>query len=123
LVIDTSDLAADPAQQMSRVTEFLGLDQFPFAELDRVHNPGAARVADHPFVAAIRRRRRLADLARRLVPDRARKRIRSMLGRPVRARSHLSEPARRRVAALLQDDMRRLRDEYGVDIGKWHIDT
>jgi hypothetical protein len=80
------------------------------ANRDRIANPYVVRLARHPAG------RRLAGV----VPNGLRQRIPRMLGLTRRTENlHLPESAKARVHEELRADMLRLRERYGVDVGRW----
>lgn len=109
LVLDFDDLAAEPRAATARVYDFLDLSERHFPKHYKIRNP-TRRTERRSFA---RLRGWLASRSRR-----ARDKGVDALGSQP-ARTPLTDAQREYVHAELAADMRRLRDEYAVDVGKW----
>jgi|AntDeeMinimDraft_5_1070356.scaffolds.fasta_scaffold09002_1 hypothetical protein len=108
LVLDFDDLVAEPHAVVARVYNFLRLSDHHFPKRYKVRNP--TRRAQGPIARlrgwlAARPRRAQGSTAGELEAH--------------TARVPLTDAQRDHVHAQLAPDMRRLRDEYEVDVAKW----
>ena len=118
-------LKADPKGTMEGVYDFLGLDSGAAEEELPVSNPASAKARAHPLWRAAMRIRPLMALARGLLPEAMREKLKSRFRRQVKAegRFHLTPAEEAALTTIYASDLARLRDVYGIDTGTlWEID-
>lgn len=104
-----------PEKVLDRVSEFLEIDPFVFLGTDQPHNP-SRDYAPHPLWARLMRKRSFTRTVTRILPATIRDRLRKIGSRPLDSRFHLSAEEESKILAELLPDLRRLQDEYGVDV-------
>lgn len=116
LVLDFVQLKTDPKRVLLKVYNFLGIDRTLIPDTFERENPTRAR---NIWEAIYERLVRAAGI-NRYVPEpvkRAGRKISSDT-KPLKKIS-LTESERERIFHLLEEDMLKLKYEYGVDTGKW----
>jgi hypothetical protein len=107
---------AEPDRVLAKMARHLGVDgDHPFERPGENHNPTRA---DHPLWHALARAPG-ARWAAGLVPDGAKRTFRRALSREVSGAYRLSPLQREQALETLAPGIRRLREEYGFDVGRW----
>ena len=124
-LLTMEELVADPAGELRKVCDFLGIDaSFGFPLGMHANQAVGKRAFDHPLWRRLRDMPVLKGVSRALVPVALRQRLRYMLSIKVEARGRFDlRPAEEAdLLKTLATDLRRLRDRYGVDIERiWDI--
>lgn len=115
------ELRDTPEKVLDRVCSFLEIEPFDFTTTQRVHNP-SRDYAPHPLWARLMRKRSFKRAVTQLIPAAVRNRLRKIGSRPLETRFHLSAAEEAAILDELRPDLRRLKDDYGVDVeGVWGI--
>lgn len=123
LLLLFEDLKDEPQQVLSKVVRFLGLDgNVVLREAGKVYNARNARRKPRGALRLLKRMPVWGRMAR-VMPGPLRVLLRDVATTRVPdARGRLEDRQRDEVLALLRDDLRKLRDDYGVDISRWDLD-
>ena len=115
LIVTFERLMRDQSGVMAEVWSFLGLD--PVAPRATHSNRASGTIAPPSYWQALNAMPVLAKLAKALVPLEVRRSVKARLSReiPVPGRFRLTDKERQEIAALLQEDLERLRTRYAVD--------
>lgn len=111
------ELRSDPRATLAAVWRFLGLaDPGPTGKII-AQNVSSNRTELHPAWSRITQNRHLLGAVKALLPQATRERLKSLFRRKVTAqgRFSLSDEESTALAILLDDEMARLRQDYGVD--------
>ena len=114
LVMRLGQLKEDPHAVVERVLEFLDLPTDIDLDTGRRHNSSREKTVDRGVWRVLNKTGPLEEAVSNLLPTGARR----ALGESVE-RQELSDNEREYVAEELADDMKRLREEYGVDTDAW----
>ncbi len=120
LLLDFGELKVSPEKVLRRVYSFLELDDCTFPESYDIKNKTASSTKwDLAYKRSVR-----AVGINRIVPEPLKKILRRIHSKtePI-PRRLLNGEERERVKDILEGDMIKLRDEYGVDTGKWGFGT
>ncbi|MCP5367250.1 MAG: sulfotransferase domain-containing protein [Hyphomicrobiales bacterium] len=115
LVLDFADLAADPRAVVGRACAFLGLSDPPERESYDVQNRAQSRRS----LTTVLRRHNMNRTLRAIpqpVMDAANELVHRV--RPLK-KKRLSTAQRDQVFTALAPDMKRLSEEYGIDVSRW----
>jgi len=121
LLLLHEDLREQPQVVVRRTCEFLEIDpEYSFQGLGKSHGTGDRTVLPSWYTRirswpAVKRLSGLIPRKRWI----ARQVMRANVAQPLR----LSEEVRSSIAEQLRDDVRRLRDDYGVDVSGWSIEV
>ncbi|MDJ0702678.1 MAG: sulfotransferase domain-containing protein [Leptolyngbyaceae cyanobacterium MO_188.B28] len=123
LLLNFEELKLEPHGLLKRVCEFLDIDQdFEFQGLDQVHNANRQRIADERLWRSLRQIKQLRLLANRL-SSQQKKAIYGLFGRKLKGNTKLTPEQRGFILQELKEDLRRLKVEYGFDVGSWGIEV
>ncbi len=125
LLVLFEDLKDAPAATLDHVCRFCGIDDsYDYCGLDLAHNTNSGRRPGELGQILYRARRWLPfwhSLSRHISPT-ERDRIRRIFNRQHSHNVRLPDPQRRFVLGELESDLKRLRDEYGVDTSSWNLE-
>ena len=124
LLLHLEDLAQQPAELLRRVCDFLAIDathEFHSVEKRNKDRRQAVAGGDPPLFNTLNRGS-TGRIAARLVPGVIKRPIKRWLMQRTDANCRLNEQQREQTLQRLLPDLRRLADEYGVDVeGRWQI--
>lgn len=117
LLLNFDDLKKEPDAVVKRVCRFVDIDpSSSLAGVGTVHNPSKR---DHPLYVALTRSSLACSVAK-LLPLGFKQGLRNRLGRrKLNVDIRLSEAQRAFVLHELEEDMKRLHEEYGFDVSRW----
>lgn len=122
LLLNFEDLKTEPLSLVKSVCQFLNIDpNYEFQGLGTIYNANNRRLVNEQLWKSISRIQSLRSLVK-LIPDKQKQRIYSCFGRKIESKSYKLTPEQRNfVLRELQEDLQKLRSEYGVDISRWGI--
>lgn len=113
---------AQPDASLRKICDFLGIDSaFPFSDVDTPRNSGEFFTAT-AHLAKLTQNPVAQFLAKNVLPARTKQAIRRLLTRPASqpeslpGRWRLNEKEKAMILGRLADDLRRLTNEFGIDI-------
>jgi hypothetical protein len=116
------DFVKDTADTLRDVCEFLGVtSSYQFRKADRRYNRSRDRVAN-PVLHKLKRSKTISRI-RPMLPYGLKRGVKSVLNRTTAKTYTLSPEARAKTFERLRPDLKRLRDDYGVDIETWGLDV
>lgn len=117
-------LAESPERQLHRICQFLGISpDYDFETLQRNYNRTEQLEMTSPLWTAFKRQPMVNHILKHHLPGFMRSGLRRLLTIESRARTYEASPRQReRIVDALADDMRRLRDAYGVDVERWELE-
>lgn len=116
-------LIDEPQRKLGEICEFLGIaTDVEFTRAGRVYNKNDRPMIASPLWTKLIEHPVAHYLLKRTVSEAVRSRVRQWLGDTSVSHTYgISDHQRDRVLDELADDLRRLRDEYGVDISRWDV--
>lgn len=121
LLLNFEDLKANPSSLLQKVCQFLEIDSsWNFKKLDTVHNASRDLVFNDPLWQTLKKIEVLRFLAN-YIPYNQKNILHSFFGTKVQHSFKLSANQKRIVLNELQDDLRKLKLEYGVNLNSWGI--
>ena len=123
-LVDFDDLVGDTANVLASIGAFLNVNTtFPFTGLGQPHNKSEGARIVRPLERMCLRHPALPRVLKK-IPGRTRHGLRDLLfHQRVKAKFELDSADEAEVRRLLHDDMARLHEVYGVDVGKWGFET
>lgn len=123
LLLNFEDLKIEPLKVIKEVCQFLEVDSnYEFQGLNTIYNRNSTRTKINIPNWHLIRKTELIKRTIKLIPNRARKVFYKIFGSKVEEHAKLSLEQKIFVLKELQDDLIRLRINYGVDTRKWKID-
>lgn len=121
LLLDFEDLKSQPLDVLRKVCQFLDIDpEYKFQGIDIKHNANNQRLVNEHLWKLMSRFRPLYSLVK-LMPNKQKKMIYSCLGPKRNSNIKLSLEQREFILSELQDDLRKLNFNYGIDVSRWGI--
>ena len=123
LLLNFEDLKTEPLKLLRKVCRFLEVNpDYEFQQLDKIYNANKQRIADERLWRSLKRIKYLRSIAGR-IPVKQKQMLYGCLGRKIEGNIKLSAKQRSFVVSELQEDLRKLSVEYGVDISRWGIEV
>lgn len=120
LLLDFDVLKSNPADVLADVCRFLEIDdRFEFANLTEVHNKSQGMRIIRPVERLYLKYPRIERAAKKIPLSVRRALAELLLRRKIQEKFRLTDQQKQKVRCALKEDMRRLRDTYGVDVSKW----
>ncbi len=119
LLVRFEEMAADPAQTLDTIAEFLGLAEHAWPPAQAPRNPSAGRYQKGMVWEGLERSGliKLADM----VPDRIRSALRERLGHRMEGKIELTPEQAVFYRSALAHDLARLEREHGFDTSPWNL--
>jgi hypothetical protein len=119
LVIKLKDLQSDPQNTLNKVSKFLGLtSNFEFTHTSKFHNVSVGRKRPISVWLRLRKIKLLYRIVHGL-PFLPRLALKRSLSITIEERIRLTEKQKAPLIAPIREDLLKLRDDYGVDVGDW----
>ena len=123
LLLNFEDLKTNPLNQVKKVCQFLDIDpDYNFQELDTRHNANEGRIGYDPLWRSLRRIKLLRSMAQ-VISVKQKQMLHSFFGSQIESNIKLSPEQRNFILQELQEDLRKLSSEYGVDVRSWGIEV
>ena len=123
-LLQLESLIDEPERHLREICEFLGVDPgFEFTRIGRVYNKNDQPMIASPVWTKLTSHPAVDHVLKRYVSDGIRSRLRTWLAdTSIDHKYDISDADRAQVLDELADDLRRLRDAYGVDVSRWEVD-
>lgn len=121
-LLTLEQLKEQPEQVLRDICRFLDIDDsVEFGQTTVRHNSGASRINDAVIVRYLRKIEPLRQFVQQATPVALRSRLRRLLaaGRPDIPAPTVTDAQRRAIGSQLADEMRRLGEDYGLDVDQW----
>lgn len=122
LILYFEDLKLQPTEVVKKVCKFLNVDaSFNFEGLGKVRN---ATVVESPLLYAIKSNKKLHNLIQSRFPRNLRMLVtHQMKSTNAKDKFQLSPEQLEFVLSELKEDLRKLKDKYGVNIERWNLEV
>lgn len=115
------DLKSQPRELLKKVCAFLNVDtSYNFEGLETISNP---TVFDSPLLYAIKSNKKLSNLLYSIFPRNLQKLLTAPMKSKTKRKLKLSPEQRKYVLSELGEDMKKLKEKYGVEIERWGLEV
>ena len=119
LILYFDDLKSQPKEMLKKVCKFLNVDaSYEFHGLGKVSNP---TLFSNTLLYAIKSNKKLSDVILSVFPRKLVKLITRPMKSKTKANFKLSPEQGEYVLSELKEDMKKLKEKYGVNIERWNL--